>query len=434
LAVELLPHRLGRRRAEAHTLSHHRWGIGIVVLLMVLGTVSALKGFNLIVTPTASYLYYTDYRFGFVIRGLVGQIFAPLLDSLPPSAHQGLLIGWHFVVLAGLVGAIAVTAARTVVGAGRVEILPIAILTVTSPLVPSLAYFTAQPDALLCLLTLGIVAAMRAGRPMAASVMLAIGGLAHQLTIFLALPVMVLAGLVHGKHPARVLTASVIVAAAICAMVLAAPVPDERLVARFVENGIPAPHARSLYQQQLGQSLVDSVCMMIGLWREHALAGFIVLGYGTAATAAIAGSLLLHPGAMRTASDALRSLGARSAMPAAARIAVVATAFSPLVVLAFALDLSRLSVLSVFTAFLTADILLRAVEGPEIAPAGLFRIGAALCGALAVGFLFLPMLGLWFTGFHVNVGHPLIPDPLLETGTIRWLVDRLIEFHGAGLY
>jgi hypothetical protein len=65
---------------------------GLAALLLALGALSALKGLNTFVDPTASYFYYADYRFGFVARGLVGQLFAPALDVLPAGAHRGLLV------------------------------------------------------------------------------------------------------------------------------------------------------------------------------------------------------------------------------------------------------------------------------------------------------------------------------------------------------
>src|SRR5687767_9192844 len=52
--------------------------LGVTVLLFGFGTLSALKGLNLMVSSTASYFYHTDYRFGFILRGLVGQFFSPI--------------------------------------------------------------------------------------------------------------------------------------------------------------------------------------------------------------------------------------------------------------------------------------------------------------------------------------------------------------------
>src|SRR5690349_8059325 len=89
--------------------------LGITVLLLIFGTISALKGLNLHVDVTASYFYYSDFRFGFILRGLVGQLFSPILAALPQSSHDGLMIAWHFATLATLLIVLSRFAARMVV-------------------------------------------------------------------------------------------------------------------------------------------------------------------------------------------------------------------------------------------------------------------------------------------------------------------------------
>jgi hypothetical protein len=215
--------------------------VNVAVILFGLGSLSALKGLNLIVRPTASYFYYTDYRFGFVLRGLVGQLFSPVLAMLPQSAHGDLLIAWHYAALAALLVVLSRFAARTVAATGRVDVLAMAVLLFCSPLIPSLAFFTAAPEVLLCLLTLGLVAAIRAQRFGLAWLVFLVGALAHQLMIFLALPVMVLGSLIHADRPVPAVAGSIAVGLAACLIILSAPAPDARFIGRFIEHGIPPP-------------------------------------------------------------------------------------------------------------------------------------------------------------------------------------------------
>jgi hypothetical protein len=283
-----------------------RPALGLAALLLALGALSALKGLNTFVDPTASYFYYADYRFGFVARGLVGQLFAPALDALPAGAHRGLLVAWHFAGLAALLAALARLAARTVAAAaGRADVLAAAILLFCSPLVPSLAYFTAAPDPLLCLLTLAVVAAARAGRHALACVVLLVGTLAHQLMVFLALPLLVLASLVHARRPAPAVAVALAAGLAACLIVLAAPAPDARLVGRLVAHGVPLEDARGLVQLQLGQGAFEMLGVMAGMWRANPLNGAIALAHGAAGGVAILAVCLLTPGALRPVAERL---------------------------------------------------------------------------------------------------------------------------------
>jgi hypothetical protein len=104
-----------------------------------------------------------------------------------------------------------------------------------------------------------------------------------------------------------------------------------------------------------------------------------------------------------------------------ATLLVLGIGLSPLLVLAFAWDLSRLAVLSTFTAFLVADMLLRRNPADQVR---VFRakLATVACGALSLVFLALPFIGLWFGGFHLNTDRPLVWNPILQIGAIGTIV------------
>jgi hypothetical protein len=405
----------------------------IASLLFALGVLSAFKGLTTYVDQTAAYLYHTDYRFGFVARGLVGQLFSPLLAATPPGAHRWVLVAWHYATLALLLALLARFAARAVAAAGgRADVLAMAALVFCSPLVPSLANFTAAPDVLLCLLTLGVVAAVRAGRLGAAWALFVAGVLAHQLMLFLALPLMVLACLLAGGDRRWAAAAvSLAVGAAASLAVVLAPAPDERFVGVFVATGIPPGAARSLFEDQLGQTTGRMLGAVAELWRDHTLNGLIAVAYGAGAGVVLLATCLLSPGAVRAAAGPLDVLPAGRARAAVAVLLVVGAGLSPLLVLALAYDLSRLAALATFTSLVAAGlVLLRAGPGAGPARRGGTRAAAIVCGALAVAFLCLPFLGLWFEAGLAKRDELLVPNPVLEFGPTRALVERFLAFYG----
>lgn len=399
----------------------------LTILFFGFGVISALKGLNFLVSSTASYFYYTDYRFGFILRGLVGQLFTPVLATLPQGPHDDLLTAWHFAVLAVLLMVLSRFAAQTVVVTRRADVLAMAVLLFCSPLIPSLAYFTAAPDGLLCLLMLGLVVAARAQRFVLAWLIFLVGVLAHQLMIFIALPAMVLASLINADRRVPAVLGSLAVGLAACLIVLWAPIPDERLIGRLIEQGIPPDQARHLYQLQLGQTFSEMLGVMAGLWRQNFVNGVIAVTYGASASVVILASCLLSPDAIRPVVAPLTFLSSGRLKAILAALFVSGAGLSPLVVLAFAWDLSRLAVLSTFTAFLVADMLLRRDPVRVWSPRSKRMTFA--CGALAAGFFCLPFLGLWFSGSYLNMRKPLIHNPILETRTMRAVFEGFQKFY-----
>jgi hypothetical protein len=411
----------------------------VAVLLLGLGTLAALKGLTLSVDHTVAYLYYTDYRFGYVARGLIGQLFSPVLAATPKAAHAGILVAWHLATLAALLVALARLAARTVAAAGtgrREVVLAAAVLLFCSPLLTSLASLPAAPEVLLCLLTLGVAEAVRAGRYGLAWLAFLVGALAHQLIIFVALPVMVLGGLLDADRRRFAVAGSVLAGAAACLAVLLAPAPDARFVGVFVEHGIPPGAARSLFEDQLGQTTGRMLGAMAELWRRHPLNGAVAVAYGASAGAAILAACLLSPGAARAAAEPLAFLPRGWPRSVLAVLLVAGAGLGPLLVLAFAWDLSRLAVLATFTSFLAADTALRRVPRDDPAAAAAPRApssrSAAValgCGALAAVFLCLPYVGLWFNGALVKREELVVPNPVLEVGATRAVVEGFLRFY-----
>jgi hypothetical protein len=249
--------------------------------------------------------------------------------------------------------------------------------------------------------------------------------------VFLALPLLVLASLVHARRPAPAVAVALAAGLAACLIVLAAPAPDARLVGRLVAHGVPLEDARGLVQLQLGQGAFEMLGVMAGMWRANPLNGAIALAHGAAGGVAILAVCLLTPGALRPVAERLPPAVPAGPRGLLAGLLVTGAALGPLAVLAFAWDLTRLAALSAFTAFLTADLLLRRGE-PSVAPpdpARSSRLATLACGTLAVAFLCLPFVALWFGGLYQNDFDPVVRDPLRDLEPIRSAFERFFAFY-----
>jgi hypothetical protein len=406
--------------------SHSALATSLAIMFIGLGIFSAMKGLVLDVDQTAAYLYYTNYHFGFVLRGLLGQLFSPFLSNIPPGLHHDLLIGWHVMTLAALLLALSWLAARAVAATRRTDVLAMAILLFCAPMFTSLAGFTAQPDTLLCCLTLMAVSAIRTQRFVLAWLIFLMGVLVHQLMVFLALPLMILSSLLEKRQPFPVV-GSILVGLLACALVLVAPAPDERLITRFIEHGIPPEAARSLFEDQLSEALAGRFRAMAELWRNHLLNGIIAIAYGASASLIIMVTSLLSSDGLGRVAAALPFLPQGPARSVMAAVLALGAGLSPLLILAFASDLSRFSVLSTFTAFMTADLLLRQEQSQTWSPGS--RSLTFTCGSLAALFVYLPFMGMWFRGAMLKQPDLLIFKPILEFEALTRAIERFLDFY-----
>jgi hypothetical protein len=206
-----------------------------------------------------------------------------------------------------------------------------------------------------------------------------------------------------------------------------APAPDERLVSRFIEMGISPAEAQVLYKNQLGQRSSEMLGVMAELWHQNFVNGVIAVIYGASTGAVILVASLLPQGVPRPLAEPLTFLVPGRLTTILATLLVLGIGLSPLLVLAFAWDLSRLAVLSTFTAFLVADILL--CRNSVQVPLSRSKLVTIVCGALAIIFLGLPLIGLWFSGFHLNTEKPLVQDPILEIEIMRTIIEGFLEFY-----
>ena len=168
--------------------------------------------------------------------------------------------------------------------------------------------------------------------------------------------------------------------------------------------------------------------IMADLWRQNFVNGVIAVTYGASAGAVILVACLLTQGVPRVLTEPLTFLVPGRLTAILATLLVLGVGLSPLLVLAFAWDLSRLAGLSTFTAFLAADMLL-CRNPPVQVPLRRSRLVTFACGALALVFLGLPSKSLWFGGFQLNTEKPLVRDPILEIEAIRTSVEGLLGFY-----
>jgi hypothetical protein len=396
-------------------------------LFLGLGTISVLKGLNWALAPEGSYLYYIDYRFGFLMRGLVGQLFSPLLARLPRSAHQELFLAWHVLTLVVLLVLLVRLAAQTVAQSGRIDVLAMATLLFCSPFLASLAYFIATPDILLCLLTLGVIAAIRARRFALAWLIFLVGVLVHQLMVFIVLPLMVLGSMTGGAPRTRAIAGSLAIGLAACLVILMAPAPDPRLIRLFIDQGISSEGARDLFDFQLSQELVEVSSVMAGWWLKGFINGMIAAAYGALPALAILAGCLTLPGASIQAVVPLPFLRPGRPRAILTAVLVLGVGLSPLLVLALAWDLSRLAALCPFTAFLVAVMLAGPGQGRAEQPGP--NLLALICSVLAIAFLCLPFLALWFDGWKLNADRPFIRDPILAIEPMRTTIEQFLRFY-----
>ncbi|WP_159712859.1 hypothetical protein [Geminicoccus flavidas] len=397
------------------------------ILFLGLGAISVLKGLNWALAPEGSYLYYIDYRFGFLMRGLVGQIFSPFLARLPHSAHEKVFLAWHFLTLTVLLVLLVRLAAQTVAQSRRVDVLAMAALLFCSPFLASLAYFTAAPDILLCLLTLGVVAAIRARRFLLAWLIFLVGVLIHQLMVFIALPLMVLFSMIGDELRTRAVAGSLAIGLAACLVILMAPAPDPRLIRVFIDQGISPEGARDLYDFQLSQELVEISSVMAGWWLKGFINGMIAVAYGALPGVAILGGCLVLLRASIQAVVPLPLLRPGRPRAILTAILVLGVGLSPLLVLAMAWDLSRFAALCPFTAFLVA-VALVGFDRRQLNQSGPSLL-ALTCIVLAVAYLCLPFLGLWFGGWKLNADRPFIRDPILALEPMRTAIESFLRFY-----
>jgi hypothetical protein len=254
-----------------------------------------------------------------------------------------------------------------------------------------------------------------------------VGVLAHQLTIFIALPVMLLGSFINVDRHVPAMVGYAAVGLAACLLILLAPAPDERLTSRFIELGISPAEAQVLYKNQLGQRSSEMLGVMADLWRRNFVNGVIAVTYGASTGAVILVACLLSQAPVLSLTEPLTCLAPGRLATILATLLVLGIGLSPLLVLAFAWDLSRLAVLSTFTAFLVADMLLCRYPVQVRLPRS--RLITFACGALALVFLGLPFIGLWFTGFHLNTERPLVRDPILEIEAIRTIIEVFLAFY-----
>jgi hypothetical protein len=135
-----------------------------------------------------------DYRFGFVKRGLAGQVLSTTLGLGGAEPTAGIIATISVVLLAALSGVLLWMAWQLLRGAARPGTATlVALVFLSSPFVVMSAHVIGYLDGLLILLSVCAVALMLRGRPWAASAIQATALLVHESAVLIGFPVLCLA-------------------------------------------------------------------------------------------------------------------------------------------------------------------------------------------------------------------------------------------------
>ncbi len=350
----------------------------VMVMLATLGLlVNSSKGVIESVQVWGLPYWYLDYGDGFIRRGAAGTLFQLLVPGSTPEDLASPIRAAHALVTLSLAGT-ALAAVHGALRQGRHALLVTAIGSwfLAAQLWPTLAYNVGYLDPFLLLLATAVALLLRAGRNAVAGVFAAAAPLVHEYFVFL-LPFVVAAAVLKTPGPIIRLRGSV---AAPPLLVCAATLMSSIGVTFFADRSatsrqvmampIPDEQKKILLDATLSQQLGDAFAVMRGLLAEDvSYTAFNLAFFGLPTLLCCAASIYL-----------LRQDRARALL-------VGAGAVAPLASLALAWDLSRLVVLSNFTAgmlFLWTVQGTRSASGPG--PSRQLLKGACIVAALVAGF------------------------------------------------
>jgi hypothetical protein len=336
------------------------WG-----LFAGLGAVLALsyaKGFNPALQTWGEFYWYVDYSEGFLRRGLIGTLVAPVRLLVADSvAFNRIVLGaYHVVAIALLLGMCAVmTASIARLRRHRIAACFGALIFVASPLVSNLGFLTGYVDPLLMAAALAGAVLVRRGRYLLAGAIGVLAVLCNEGAVFLWIPVAFLAVFGRGVTEWQDFAARLACAMAPPVAVAMIPLFESPGVAARVISGVPhfsLAVGQRLIELHYGQTMPGQVAAQMAALQAHPFHFLISMLVTLPATASIAVCVVLIDGDASPSRRVFRWRRMRW-------LAIFAFCFAPFLMLFFAWDLSRLMAWTNFSAGLLLLLSLSSAAG-----------------------------------------------------------------------
>lgn len=385
-------------------------------LFGILVWLDVLKGWRGVVQGWGLPYWYINYGDGLVRRGLAGEVFRRLFGSLGEAGLTRPVLIFHgacLAVLAVTFCALAATVMARLQGRAQIVFLGLALWGFTAQGWALVSYNAGYLDAPVLVLATLAALLLWGGRPLLATIPIAIGPLVHEFSVFL-LPMALAAGLLPGTPPDRrkpvplwalAALGALGVGVAVAVTLMASPAAT---VAQIGRMPLAAEIKQALIQQQFGQGGGQMLAIMADHFGRSPLYDVGNFAFFLLPTVIACLGILFWRGRPDWRTGALALAG-----------------LIPVSVLAIAWDLSRLLTISNFSAgllFLLAAELRSRTPGPSVTP--LKRAASGLLAAGAVLYGLLPGIYAYFPPGPVTMlypqkvdGHPLaraIKRPLLS--------------------
>ena len=304
--------------------------------LMAAALYSYQRGAITVVQDWGRPFFSIDYSSGPIKRGLVGQVAGLLIDRGDEEAMTRAILGAHL-VLAGLLIHLLIEAARSIGRAGshqRAAVNCVLVLLIGSQLLPTTAYNTGYFDVYIFVVYAVLALVIPADRPIWASAVASVGLLIHEVSLFFFLSFVVLSATrAAGRGElSRALALRLLALPGLTALLLYA-LHSNSAAATEVEQTAAADEIKAaLINVQFGQTLPSALKGMARHWTLNTGNGVVATLYYT-----------LPALVMLALYWAWRQPGRR------ATLALLASSFTPLLILTIAWDLSRFLVTAQLT-------------------------------------------------------------------------------------
>jgi hypothetical protein len=363
--------------------------VGLVVVTAAFGW-SVAKGLVFVAHLDELYFWLNTYAGGYVRRGLVGTLLSPVTALMPGEAILHGLFGLHIVLLA-VFGLLVFRLAKDGSNAAwPSDRLLSVVLLASSPFFGQLTHHAGYPDTLIAVVLCCAAIRLRHARGAEVALLLVASCCFHELCFLLLVPMAAFSlALRRGTRwrDGGLVVASVILAAV---LTLAAQAPGAALVHALERVGFSPEAAHAQIAEALSRSLGAWLVMLVVLWRDNMLNAGIGLVY-----ACVPPGLILVLGAPRVGRAIMRRtehLLARRALWAL----YVASGFGAVLLLAIAIDLSRIASFTTLMAFLTVTLIPFEAPAQVAEPAREGWRLPAVCAAVVVAYTLMPVFDLHF--------------------------------------
>jgi hypothetical protein len=182
-----------------------------LALFTIAGVIGVLKGLDPHLTELRQFYWYLTYHDGLIRRALLGTLFHPLLRFGDVASLAPVIIAAHLTVIATIVATIVVLYDHAISSEqardSRIALICSYLCLMCSPWLSTLAHDVGYVDVYIGALVAGSVALVLSRHYVAAGVLASVGPFVHEEFIFAWLPVLVLVGwsiaMTHSNVPRK---------------------------------------------------------------------------------------------------------------------------------------------------------------------------------------------------------------------------------------